>query len=290
MTSDTVVVLGGAGLVGSLISRILMQYGYNVRVVDRRPSEQENGFYEVDVTSPFSNTEHIFQGVVAVVFALPESVAIRAIPWVVGSVSSDVVFIPTCSVQEPFYRVLKDTSPQQPFVGVNPMFSPKLSVQGRTVAICLEDGDSPSSFIEQHLMEAGMKIKRMTPVAHDELMALCQALPHAAILGFGLALARSSLDLESALEVMPPPMRTMMALLSRILVNPPEVYWDIQLENDLASHQRAALAEGMEQLIKNVRNQDFDEFRRDLQGVSNTLGSRLNSGTVDCQHVFSLLN
>ena len=290
MMSDTVVVLGGAGLVGSLISRILMQYGYDVRVVDRRPSEQENGFYEVDVTSPFSNTEHIFQGVVAVVFALPESVAIRAIPWVVGSVSSDVVFIPTCSVQEPFYRALKDTSYQQPFVGVNPMFSPKLSVQGRTVAICLEDGDSPSTFIEQHLMEAGMKIKRMTPVAHDELMALCQALPHAAILGFGLALARSSLDLESALEVMPPPMRTMMALLSRVLVSPPEVYWDIQLENDQASHQRAALAEGMERLMKNVRNQDYDEFRRDLKGVSNTLGSRLNSGAVDCQHVFSLLN
>lgn len=126
MMSETVVVLGGAGLVGSLISRILMQYGYDIRVVDRRPSEQEIGFYEVDVTSPFSNTEHIFQGAVAVVFALPESVAIRAIPWVVGSVSSDVVFIPTCSVQEPFYRALKDTSSQQPFVGVNPMFSPKL--------------------------------------------------------------------------------------------------------------------------------------------------------------------
>ena len=139
-------------------------------------------------------------------------------------------------------------------------------------------------------MGAGMKIKRMTPVAHDELMALCQALPHAAILGFGLALARSSLDLESALEVMPPPMRTMMALLSRVLVNPPEVYWDIQLENDQANRQRAALAEGMERLMSNVSNQNFDEFRRDLQGVSDALGSRLNPGAVDCQHVFSLLN
>ncbi|WP_350600313.1 prephenate dehydrogenase dimerization domain-containing protein [Pseudomonas sp. 65/3-MNA-CIBAN-0223] len=290
MMRDAVVVLGGAGLVGSLISRIFMQYGYDVRVVDRRASEHVSGFYEVDVTCPFSNTEHIFQGAVAVIFALPESVAIRAIPWVVGSVSSDVVFIPTCSVQDPFYRALKDTSSHQPFVGVNPMFSPKLSVQGRTVAICLEDGASPLTFIEQHLMGAGMKIKRMTPVAHDELMALCQALPHAAILGFGLALAKSSLDLESALEVMPPPMRTMMALLSRVLVSPPEVYWDIQLENDEASHQRAALAEGMERLMKSAAKRDYDEFRCDLQSISNALGSRLNSGAVDCQHIFSLLN
>ncbi|MEB0223912.1 prephenate dehydrogenase dimerization domain-containing protein [Pseudomonas sp. 10S4] len=290
MMGDTVVVLGGAGLVGSLISRILVQYGYDIRVVDRRSAEHERGFHQVDVMSPFSNTEQIFKGAVAVVFALPESAAIHAIPWVVSSVSKNVVFIPTCSVQEPFYKALKDASPLQPFVGINPMFSPKLSVQGRTVAICLEERDSPSTFIEQHLMEAGMKVKRMTPVAHDELMALCQALPHAAILGFGLALARSSLDLESALEVMPPPMRTMMALLSRVLVNPPEVYWDIQLENDQANHQRSALAEGMERLMKNVRDQDYDEFRNDLQGISNTLGTRLSSGAVDCQHVFSLLN
>ncbi|MEO8644747.1 prephenate dehydrogenase dimerization domain-containing protein [Pseudomonas sp.] len=290
MTGDTVIVLGGLGSVGSLISRILMQYGYDVRIVDRRSGAPEIYSYEVDVTSPFSNTESIFLGVVAVVFALPESVAIRAIPWVVNSVSKDVVFIPTCSVQEPFYKALKKASSFQPFVGINPMFSPKLSVQGRTVAICLENSESPSTFIEQHLMQAGMKIKRMTPLAHDELMAVCQALPHAAILGFGLALAKSSLDLESALEVMPPPMRTMIALLSRILVNSPEVYWDIQIENDQACHQRTALAEGMERLIRTVADQDYNEFRNDLQGISNTLGTCLNSGSVDCQHVFSLLN
>ncbi|HGY9625665.1 hypothetical protein WCE02_10015 [Pseudomonas juntendi] len=80
-----------------------------------------------------------------------------------------------------------------------------------------------------------MKTTRMTPVAHDELMAICQSLPHAAILGFGIALSMSSVDLALVEEVMPPPMRTMMALLSRLLINPPEVYWGIQLENALPS-------------------------------------------------------
>ena len=36
MNTQAVVVLGGAGLIGSLISRILKQYGYIVRVVDQR--------------------------------------------------------------------------------------------------------------------------------------------------------------------------------------------------------------------------------------------------------------
>jgi prephenate dehydrogenase len=290
MKSNTVVVLGGAGLVGSLISRILKQHGYHIRVVDRRPGGFENDSYEMDVTSPFSNTGHIFHDAIAVVFALPESVAIRTIPWVTQAVSADVVFIPTCSVQGPFYNALKVASPDQQFVGINPMFSPKLSVQGRTVAICVEDSAASKTFIEQHLLEAGMKVRRMTPAAHDELMALCQTLPHAAILGFGMALAKTSVDLAVVEEVMPPPMRTMMALLSRLLINPPEVYWDIQLENDHACSQRKALVQGMERLMANVDDKDYDRFKGDLQVISNALGKRLNTGAVDCQHIFSLLN
>lgn len=290
MNTNTVVVLGGAGLIGSMISRILKQYGYFVRVVDRRPAEFECEYHEMDVTKPFNDTGAVFRNATAVVFALPESVAVSAIPWVTTFLSSEVVLIPTCSVQGPFYKALKAAAPRQPFVGVNPMFSPKLSVQGRSVAVCVEDTQAAQTFIERHLMEAGMKIRRMTPSAHDELMALCQALPHAAILGFGMALATSSVDLDIVAEVMPPPMRTMMALLSRILVNPPEVYWDIQLENDQATAQRDALVHGLERLQENIFDQDYERFKSDLQSVSTGLGKRLNAGAVDCQHLFSLLN
>ena len=290
MNNNTVIVLGGAGLIGSLISRILKQYGYSIRVVDRRPAEFESEYHEIDVTQPFSNTGAVFRDAMAVVFALPESVTVRTIPWVTRFLSTEVVFIPTCSVQGPFYKALKAAAPHQQFVGINPMFSPKLSVQGRTVAVCVENTESAQSFIERRLMEAGMKIRRMTPTAHDELMALCQTLPHAAILSFGMALAKSSVDLDTVGEVMPPPMRTMMALLSRILVNPPEVYWDIQLENDQASLQREALVRGLERLQENIAEQDYESFRSDLQTVSTVLGKRLNTGAVDCQHLFSLLN
>ncbi|KAE9649336.1 prephenate dehydrogenase [Pseudomonas sp. PB105] len=290
MNTQAVVVLGGAGLIGSLISRILKQYGYIVRVVDRRPPDSDCEFHEMDVTQPFNHSGAVFRDAIAVVFALPESVAVSAIAWVTRCLPSDAVMIPTCSVQGPFFKALKAAAPQQRFVGVNPMFSPKLSVQGRTVAVCVEDVQTPQSFIERHLMEAGMKVRRMTPAAHDELMALCQALPHAAILGFGMALAQSSVDLDIVAEVMPPPMRTMMALLSRILVNPPEVYWDIQLENDQATAQREALVQGLERLRENIVEQDYERFRSDLQSVSKVLGKRLNAGAVDCQHLFSLLN
>lgn len=290
MKKNTVVVLGGAGLVGAFICRVLSQYGYHTKVVDRRLGTLGNEYYEVDVNDPVANTGGLFHDAMAVVFALPESVATRAIPWVLQHVSSDVIFMPTCSVQAPFYSALRGSSSHQQFIGINPLFSPSLSALGRRVAICLEDNNASVTFIEQHLIDAGMKTTRMTPVAHDELMALCQSLPHAAILGFGIALSKSSVDLALVEEVMPPPMRTMMALLSRLLINPPEVYWGIQLENARAGYQREALAQGVERLMSHVEHQDYECFKCDLQAISNILGARLNTGAMECQQIFSLLS
>lgn len=72
MNTQAVVVLGGAGLIGSLISRILKQYGYIVRVVDRRPPDFDCEFHEMDVTQPFNHSGAVFRDAIAVVFALPE--------------------------------------------------------------------------------------------------------------------------------------------------------------------------------------------------------------------------
>ena len=188
MMGDTVVVLGGAGLVGSLISaHSFVQYGCDVRVVDRRPPEQESSLHEVDVISPFSSTgPHLSRGRWRVVFALPESVAIRAIPWVLGAVSDKIVFIPTCSVQEPFYRALKDASSPPAFRRESiRCFRPSSPYRGVPSLIRLDDGGFAFDVHRAIPDRGGIEIKRMTPVAHDELMALCQALPHAAILGFG---------------------------------------------------------------------------------------------------------
>ncbi|WP_440974346.1 prephenate dehydrogenase dimerization domain-containing protein [Pseudomonas koreensis] len=289
MNNNTVVVLGGAGLVGSLISRIFEQYGYHIRIVDRKPGEGDN-YIKIDVATLSSCGEAVFHDAVAVVLALPEGAATRALPWILQAVTTDVLLMPTCSMQGPFHEAMKAISPKQRFVGINLMFPPRMSVQGRTVIICVENLSLPATFVEQHLMAAGMNLRRMTPAAHDELMAMIQSLPHAAILGFGLALSQTSVDLSIIEDIMPPPMRTMLALLSHVLTNTPEGYWNIQLENDQINTQRQALIQGMKRLINHIEEQAYERFTDDLQGVARILGRRVDSGAVDCQHIFSLLN
>lgn len=107
MTNDTVVVLGGGGLVGTLICSVLKQQGLHTRVLDCRAGEHEDEHHQVDVNNPPSDSAQLFSNAIAVVFALPERVAVDAIGWVLQVVSVDVVFIPTCSVQGHFLQCLE---------------------------------------------------------------------------------------------------------------------------------------------------------------------------------------
>lgn len=105
MKNSTVVVLGGAGLVGAWISKIFMSHKYDVRLVDNNITGTEGCL--LDLTKPIGGVGHIFDGAVAVVFALPEAVAAQAVSWIIDYISSDILIISTCSVQESFYNKLK---------------------------------------------------------------------------------------------------------------------------------------------------------------------------------------
>ncbi|UVJ42091.1 prephenate dehydrogenase/arogenate dehydrogenase family protein [Pseudomonas sp. LS1212] len=140
------------------------------------------------------------------------------------------------------------------------------------------------------MSEAGMSLRRMAVKQHDQTMAPCQALPHAAVIAFGMALVKSGANLETLFDVAPPPMRTMMALLSRILSNPMEVYWDIQYENPYAAEQRDVLVEALTQLRGWMHNNDQKAFSNQLIDVAQQLGAHRASGASECQRLFSLLN
>ncbi|WP_350305097.1 prephenate dehydrogenase dimerization domain-containing protein [Photorhabdus viridis] len=289
MSNHKVVILGGQGAIGSLLGRLFTQSGCIVYRVDQRAQGEHSLCRQLDILNPAADSEAIFTEAKAVVFALPEAVAIQALPWVLSAVGDDVQIVSTCSVQAPFHSALRAAAPGQPFIGVNPMFSPSLSEQKRPVAVILDNCHVNQHWIELVLTQVGMRINRMTPEEHDRVMAFCQALPHAAILIFGLVLARSPLDIGTLATVAPPPMRTMLALLSRVLLNPMEVYWDVQYENPIAAEPRRELLHAIQQLDSIVQAGDQTAFGNNLRHIAQQLGEQLNISAADCQHIFSTL-
>ncbi|MNO90447.1 T-protein [compost metagenome] len=285
-----VVVLGGGGAVGGMLTGLLRQAGIRTVGIDNRVPYKPLVGLQMDLVYAPLLDARIFERAVAVIFALPEDVAVQVLPRVLQAVGGEALIVPTCSVQGPFHAALKTAAPTQPWLGINPMFSPSLEVRGRPVVMCLDDLHAPVHWLETLLSEAGLDIKRMSVEQHDQAMALCQALPHAAVIAFGMALAKSGADLAPLLAVAPPPMRTMLALLSRILCNPVEVYWDIQRENTFAAEQRESLAKAMGQLSDRVHGDEQHEFANELIDIAQTLGAHRINGAEECQRLFSSLN
>jgi prephenate dehydrogenase len=283
-------ILGCNGAVGSFLGRIFSTSGYTVHGVDKQGSGNYASYSEIDLLNPTTDIDTLFDEVGMIIFSLPENVAIKALSWVLPAINDDILIVSTCSVQKPFYSSLKLISPKQPFVGINPMFSPSLQENNRPVILILENMYSKHQLIESVLKNAKMNITKMQPEEHDKIMALCQVLPHAVILIFGLVLKSNSIDISILYNVMPPPMRTMLALLSRILLNPKEIYWDIQYENPIAIDIRKSISNEISILNSIIQSGDNVKFNDSLDEIKLKLDKWVYPSHTDCQYIFQYLS
>ena len=136
-----------------------------------------------------------------------------------------------------------------------------------TVAAVVTRGGPGATALLQLVESWGGRVVRYTPEEHDRTTAATQALTHAAVLSFGLALAQLGTEADQLAGPAPPPYLAMLALLARITGGSPAVYWDIQQANPYAALARQALAEGLGTLADAVENGEagmaavFDDLR-----------------------------
>lgn len=287
---DNILILGGAGMVGSFVAGILGKGGHKLTLVDVVPSRALLNHRVMDVLSMPDQAPELLEAATIIIFALPEEVAIRGLECFVGKAPSVKVLVNTCSVQAPFQRRAEELFPTVASVGINPMFAPTLDCAGRSVVLC-ERGESEAGNRFATLLQAhAMRVTRLFPDEHDRAMAVCQALPHAAILAFAFALERSGCDMDTLQALAPPPMKTMLSLVARILHNAPVIYWDIQKHNSAAQQQRDQLSASLG-LLDHLCEVDTPEaFAEKLNAVQLQLGTYVEVYGKTCEALFKTLS
>ena len=292
------VVVGGAGAIGAFVADLLAAAGATVLVVD--PAARGDGSLRADVTAlgrphPPAGLIAELSGADTVVLAVPEQVALRALVPVAAACRPGTLLVDTLSVKSRLAALVPALPAGLEVAGINPMFAPSLGLSGRPVAaVVLRDGPRVRGLLRL-ITDHGGRVVETGAEAHDRLTAASQALTHAAVLGFGLALARLAGDPETGLDpglidvLAPPPHRTMLMLLARVLSGPPEVYWDVQHGNPLAGPARAALAGATADLAGLIDGGDEAGFAVALDGLRAFLGDRLDPYAVMCAGVFGRL-
>lgn len=265
-TIGRVVVAGGSGAVGSLFAERLQESGNDVVIVDRSvpgPTHSVTRFVRGDISDPGAEVADVVRTADAVLLSVPEPVALVAVGRLVGMLRPGTLIVDTLSVKStvvPTLHAATTIAGDVEALSLNPMFAPALGFAGHPVAsVTVRDGRRGRALHD--LIEGwGARVVTVTADQHDRLAAAAQALTHAAVLTFGIALTELDVDIADLDRIAPPPHTALLALLARIASGAREVYWDVQAANPYAPAARRALSHGVSQLAGVVEHGTCDQF------------------------------
>lgn len=279
------VVAGGRGAVGAMLAQLLAGAGAEVCVVDPR-LDPGLGLRD-DIARPGPALRAALRRADVVVLAVPAPVALAALESLTAYMQPGSLLVDTLSVKVEFAAAVRRRAPSLRALGLNPMFAPSLGIAGRAVAaVPVHDGPRVQALLEL-LESTGARVVRLGAHEHDRLAAAAQALTHAAVLAFGLALAQLGPDAADLARLAPPPCVALLALLARISSGTPEVYWDVQASNGHSEAARGALAEGVRRLADVVASGDVTAFAELMSTAGDALGDNAGRYRALCAELLT---
>jgi len=284
------VVAGGAGAVGGMFVRLLIDAGATVCVVDTMSSDDQTeglqSFAQGDISALDGRLLALLADAEIVILAVPHDVAVAAVAGVAGAMTPGALLLDTLSVKCPIVAALEVHAADLEVLSVNPMFAPSLGIDGRPVAaVAVHDGPRGRALLEL-IEQSGGRVVELGADEHDALAATTQALTHAVVLAFGLALGDLDIDVGELGAVAPPPHTTLLALLARITSGAPETYWDVQAANAHAGRARGALASGLRRLADVVDEGDTEAFAGIIEELRGFLGDERDHYRDICAQIF----
>jgi prephenate dehydrogenase len=276
LQGERCVVAGGAGAVGGLVVDLLLGAGADVLVVDVAAPPVEVAevcaYVRGDVRAMDERLVAEMRRADIVVLALPEHVALAAVPALAPKMRPGGLLADTLSVKTGIVAALAAHAAHLEAVSLNPMFAPVLGFDGRAVAaVVVQDGPRGRALLEA-IGRRGGRVTEVDADEHDRVAAATQALTHATVLAFGLALDELGVAVEDVEALATPPHLTLLALLARIASGGPDTYWNVQADNPHARRARTALAAGVAALADTADHGTGGDFAALLGRARQALG------------------
>jgi prephenate dehydrogenase len=290
LQGERCVVVGGAGAVGGLVVDLLLEAGADVVVVDVAAPSAEIvhacAYARGDVCAMDARLVAEMRRADVVVLAVPERVALAAVPTLGRQLRPGRLLADTLSVKTAIVAALAAHAAHLEAVSLNPMFAPALGFDGRAVAaVVVHDGPRARALLDA-VGRRGGRVTEVGAEEHDRVAAVTQALTHAAVLAFGLALDELGVDIEELGALATPPHVTLLALLARIASGEPETYRDVQAGNPHARRARAALAAGVATLADAADHGTGTDFAAILEHARQSLGPDRDAYAHICEELF----
>jgi prephenate dehydrogenase len=290
LQGERCVVAGGTGAVGGLAVDLLLGAGADVVVVDvaAPPADLAPAYAHIhgDLCAVDARLVAEVRRADIVVLAVPERVALAAVPTLARQLRPGGLLVDTLSVKTDIVALLAAHAAHLEVLSLNPMFAPALGFDGHAVAaVVVRDGPRGRALLDA-VSRRGGRVAELGADEHDRLAAVTQALTHAAVLAFGLALDELGVAVEDLGAVATPPHLTQLALLARIASGGAETYWDVQAGNPHARRARTALATGLATVANAADRGTVGDFAAMLERARESLGPDCDAYARICEELF----
>lgn len=252
-----VLVVGGAGQMGSFFSNLFIKSGYQVEILTEEGWDQAPFLCkDLDlalISVPIEKTIQVIQDIAP--FLPPQALV------------ADLTSVKT----EPMAHMLKHHP--GPVLGIHPLFGPGLNSLDKQIIVVTPGRDAGAcQWLKEQLSLWGAVIVESTPEEHDEIMEIVQALRHFATFCFGEFLSQRHIHLERTLEFSSPIYRLELGMVGRLFAQDSALYAEIIF----ATPQRRALLQefiaSLGRHLQMLENNDKQLFMEQFNQVARWFG------------------
>ena len=255
-----IAIVGGAGRMGQWLSRALVQQGQEVVLIDRDNARLQTAIIHLGVEG--TTDPGMISTAGAFILAVPISSFEEVVQKLASSTSPGQIAIDVTSVKVMPVAVMHRYLPHCTVLGTHPIFGPGTKdlreqnvvltpTSGREAALARQLGKT--------LKSHGANVSIMSPEKHDELMAVVLGLAHFIAVVTGDTLLSPG-NLKELNEVSGPTFRALLAFVTTVLSEDPELYAAIQVNLAVLPGMEQAFADRACSWAEMVKNGDASSF------------------------------
>jgi prephenate dehydrogenase len=235
-------IVGGAGKMGRLFHRFFEERGYSVMISD---VARGLSLPELMKRSKF------------ILLSLPMEVFAKVVVEIAPYVERHHWIMDICSLKLEPARLMRRVLKKGELIAGHPLFGPyERDLQGKTVALYPLRGKKGYLWISEVFSKAGLRVVKIHPKRHDEVMGLVQVINHFWLMLLGNLIHSANFKVEELIALSTPSFLGQLEILKRLAKQDEGLYARIQLENPFGKKFRNLLCKNCQDLTKILNRRD----------------------------------
>ncbi|MFS1704300.1 bifunctional chorismate mutase/prephenate dehydrogenase [Alteromonas sp. AMM-1] len=264
-----IVIIGGAGALGSVFVGLFTRSGYQVDILEKED---------------WSDAERLFSRASLVLLSVPINLTVDVISKLKALPEHCILADITSIKDKPLAAMMAVHN--GPVVGLHPMFGPDApGMIKQVVVVCHGRGNETYDWLLQQMQIWGANLIETSAQEHDKAMAFIQVMRHFNTFVYGAHLAGENPDLMQLTQLSSPIYRLELAMVGRLFAQSPNLYADIIYNNPENFALLRRFHERFGEALVLLEQGNKAEFIRQFNEIGNWFGDYAKTCLVDSKQL-----